>query len=144
MRNSSVSSVQFSRSVVSVSLRPHGLQHARLPCPSPIPRPCSNSCPWVSDAIQPSHPLLSPSPPALNLSQHQGLFRWVSSSHQVAKLLEFQLQSQSFQWIFRMDWEFFLCSRYQSFAVYGVCKYFLPLCSWSFYPFQRIFLINSL
>ena len=53
---------------------------------------------WVSDAIQPSHPLSSPSPPALNLSQHQGLFQWVSSSHQVAKVLEFQLQHQSFQW----------------------------------------------
>ena len=55
----------------------------------------------VSDAIQPSHPLLSPSPPAFNLSQHQGLFRWVSFSHQVAKVLEFQLQYQSFQWVFR-------------------------------------------
>ena len=58
---------------------------------------------WISDAIQPSHPLSSPSPPALNLSQHQGLFKWVSSSHQVAKVLEFQLQHQSFQWIFRTD-----------------------------------------
>ena len=58
---------------------------------------------WVSDTIQPSHPLLSPSPPAFNLSQHQGLFKWVSSSHQVAKELEFQLQHQSFQWIFRTD-----------------------------------------
>ena len=58
---------------------------------------------WVSDAIQPSHPLLSPSPPALNLFQHQGLFKWVSSSHQVAKGLKFQLQHQSFQWIFRTD-----------------------------------------
>ena len=58
---------------------------------------------WVSDAIQPSHPLSSPSPPAFNLSQHQGLFKWVSSSHQVAKVLEFQLQHQSFQWIFRTD-----------------------------------------
>ena len=57
----------------------------------------------VGDAIQPSHPLSSPSPPALNLSQHQGLFRWVSSSHQVAKVLELQLQHQSFQWIFRTD-----------------------------------------
>ena len=51
----------------------------------------------VSDAIQPSHPLLSPSPPAFNLSQHQGLFQRVSSLHQVAKVLEFQLQHQSFQ-----------------------------------------------
>ena len=58
---------------------------------------------WVGNAIQPFHPLLSPSPPDFNLSQHQGLFQWVSSSHQVAKVLEFQLQRQSFQWIFRTD-----------------------------------------
>ena len=55
---------------------------------------------WVGDPIQPSHPLLSPSPPAFNLFQHWGLFQWVSSSYQVAKVLEFQLQHQSFQWIF--------------------------------------------
>ena len=64
---------------------------------------------WVSDATQPSHPLSSPSPLVFNLSQHQGLFKWVSSLHQVAKVLEFQLQHQSFQWtprtdLFRMDW----------------------------------------
>ena len=58
---------------------------------------------WVSDAIHLSHPLLSPSPPAFNLSQDQGLFKWVSSSHHVSKVLEFQLQPQSFQWIFRTD-----------------------------------------
>ena len=57
----------------------------------------------VGDTIQTSHPLSSPSPPTFNLSQHQGLFQWVSSSHQVAKVLEFQLQHQSFQWIFRTD-----------------------------------------
>jgi len=57
---------------------------------------------WVSDAIQPSHPLLPPSPPASNLSHHQGLFQWVSSSHQMAKVLELQLQHQSFWWIFRV------------------------------------------
>ena len=57
----------------------------------------------VGDAIQPSHPLLSPSPPAFNLSQHQGVFQWVSSSHQVAKVLELQFQHQSYQWIFRTD-----------------------------------------
>ena len=56
---------------------------------------------WVGDAIQPSHPLLPHSPPTLNLSQHQGLFQWVSSSHQMAKVLEPQLQY--FQWIFRVD-----------------------------------------
>ena len=58
---------------------------------------------WVGDAIQPSHPLSSPSPPAPNLSQHQGLFQWVNSSHEVAKVLEFQLQHQSFQWTPRTD-----------------------------------------
>ena len=57
----------------------------------------------VSDAIQPSHPLSSPFPPAFNLSQHQDLFQWVSSSHQVAKVLELQLQHLSFKWIFRTE-----------------------------------------
>ena len=85
-------SVQFSCSVVSDSLRPHGLQHARPPRPSPILGVYSNSVRWVIDAIQPSQLLSSPSPPAFNLSQHQGLFKWVSSLHQVAKVLEFQLQ----------------------------------------------------
>ena len=58
---------------------------------------------WAGDAIQPPHPLWSPFPPCLNLSQHKGLYKWVSSSHQVAKVLEFQLQHQSFQWIFKTD-----------------------------------------
>ena len=150
------SSVQFSRSVMSDSLRPHESQEARPPCPSPTPgihcqethlfpwtqgsswnsssvqfSSVAQSCPtlcdpmdcstpglpahnqlpelaqihvhWVSDAIQPSYPLLSLSPPAFNLYQHQGLFHWVSSLHQVAKVLEFQVQHQSFQWIFRAD-----------------------------------------
>ena len=58
---------------------------------------------WVSNAIQPSHPLSSPSPPAFNLSQHQGLVQWVSSLYQVAKALELPLQHQSFQWIFKIS-----------------------------------------
>ena len=58
---------------------------------------------WVSDAIQPSHPLSSPSPPDPKPSQHQGLFQWVNSSHEVAKVLEFQLQDESFQWTPRTD-----------------------------------------
>ena len=58
---------------------------------------------WVSDCIQLSHPLLSPSPLALDISQHQDLFKWVSSSHQVVKVLRLQLQYPSFQWIFRVD-----------------------------------------
>ena len=70
----------FSRSVVSDCLWPRELQHTRPPCPSPaFPESTQTHVRWVSDAIQPSHPLSSPSPPALNLSQHQGLFKWVSS-----------------------------------------------------------------
>ena len=95
--------VQFSHSVVSNSLQPHGLQHGRLPCPSPTPRAYLNSCSltwWY-------HPIISssaiPSLLTFNLSQHQGLFQWVSSLHQVARILEFQLQHQSFQWTFRTD-----------------------------------------
>ena len=83
------SSVQFSCSVVYNSLWPHEPQHTRSPCPSQTPGVYQTHVHWVSDAIQPSHPLSSPSPPALNLSQHQGLFQWVSSSNQVAKVLEF-------------------------------------------------------
>ena len=81
----------------------HGLQHTKSPCPSPTPRAYSNSCPlcqWCHPTIS---SLLSPSPSTLSLSQHQGLFKWVDSSHQVARILEFQLQHQSFQWIYRVD-----------------------------------------
>ena len=74
-----------------------------LPVHHQLPEFTQTHVHWVGDAIQPSHPLSSPSPPAFNLSQHQGLFKWVSSSHQVAKLLEFQLQHQSFQWTPRTD-----------------------------------------
>ena len=95
-------SVQFSCSVMFDSLWPHGQQHARPPCPSPTPGVYSTHIHWVDDAIQPYHPLSS-STPALNPSQHQGLFQWISSLHQVAKILEFQLQHQSFQRTFRAD-----------------------------------------
>ena len=91
--------VQFSCSVVSNSLKPHGLQHSSYQ----LPEPTQTHVHCVGDAIQPSHPLSSPSPSAFNLCQHQGLFKWVSSSYQVANALEFQLQHQSFQWIFRTD-----------------------------------------
>ena len=92
-----ISSAQFSHSVVSDSLRPHESQHARPPCPSPIREFTETHVHRVSDAIQPSHPLLSPSPPAPNPSQNQSLFQWVNSLHEVAKVLEFQLQHHSFQ-----------------------------------------------
>ena len=87
--------------VLSGSLQPHGLQHARLPCHHHLPKLAQTHVHQVSNDIQPSHPLSSPSPPAFNLSQHQGLFQWAGSSHQVVKVLE--LQHQSFQWIFRTD-----------------------------------------
>ena len=79
---------------------------------------------WVGDAIQLSHPLSSPSPPSFNLSQHQGIFKWVSSLDQVAKVLEFQFQHESFQWIFRtnfpyIDWLDLL-------AVQGTLKNIFP------------------
>ena len=75
---------------------------------------------WAGDDIQPSYPFSAPFPPALKLSQHQSLFKWVSSSHQVAKLLEFQLQHQSFQWILRMI--FFRMDSLDLLAVQGTLK----------------------
>ena len=97
------SSVQFHSVIQScLSLQPHGPQQ-RPPCPSPTPWVYSNSCPlswWCHLNISSS---VIPSSPTFNLSQHQGLFTWVSSLHQVAKVLECHLQHQSFQWIFRTD-----------------------------------------
>ena len=97
--------LQFS-SVQSLSrptLRPMNRSTPGLPVHHQLLEFTQTHVHWVNDAIQPSHPLSSPCPPALNLSQHQALFKWVSSLHQVAKVLEFQLQHQSFQWIFRTD-----------------------------------------
>ena len=96
-------SVQFSCLVMSDSLWHHGLQPPGFPVHHPLPEFTQTLVYWVSDAIQPSHLLSSLSPSTLNLCQHQSLFRWVSSSHQVAKVLEFQLQHQSFQWTPRTD-----------------------------------------
>ena len=91
----------FSVAQLCLTLRPHGLQHARLPCSSrSLLKIYAHQ---VGDAIQVSHPLSSPSPPAFNFSQHRGLFQWVSCSHQVAKALELQFQHQSFQCLFRTD-----------------------------------------
>ena len=92
----------FGCSVVCDSLQPHRLQHARLPVLYQLLELAQTHVHWVGDAVQPSH-LSSPSPPALDLSQHQDLFKWVNSSYQVAKVLELQLHHQSFQWIFRID-----------------------------------------
>ena len=97
-RSSSSSLVQS-----SLTLWLHGLHCSTtgFPVPQYVPEFAQTHVHGVSDAIQPSHPLLPPSFPAFNFSQHQGLFQWISSLHQVAKVLE--LQYQSFQWIFRTD-----------------------------------------
>ena len=86
----------FRSSLVSSSLQHHGLQCTSFPALHRLPEPTQTHVHWVDDVIQPSRPVLLPSPPALNLSQHQGLFQRVSSSHQVAKALELQLQHQFF------------------------------------------------
>ena len=92
----------FSCYIMSDSLQPRGLQHTRLLCPSLSPKVCSNSSP-LSQWCHPTVSSSSPSPPALNPSQHQGLSQRAGSLLQVAKVLEVHLQHQSFQWIFRVD-----------------------------------------
>ena len=118
---------QFSCSVMSHSLHPMDCSTPGFPVHHQLTELAQTHGHWVGDAIQPSHPLSSPYPPAFNLSQHQGLFQWVSSSHQVAKVLEFQLQNQSFHEYsglisFRIDWFDFL-------AVQGNLKSLLQHCS---------------
>ena len=86
-----LSSVQFSHAVMSNSLQSHELHHAKPPFHHQLPEFTQTHVHRVDNAIQPSHPLSSPSLPAPNPSQHQNLFQWVNSSHEVAKVLEFQL-----------------------------------------------------
>ena len=107
---------QNSLSISSVQSLSHVWLFNPMDCSTPgfpfylqLLEPAQTHFHWVGDAIQPSHPLLSPFPPAFNVSEHQGLFQWVSSLHHVLKVLELQLQHQSFQWIlglisFRIDW----------------------------------------
>ena len=100
-----ISSVQFS-SVAQLCLTlcdPMDCSTPGFSVHHQLPGPAQTHVHQVSDAIQPACPLTFPSPPTFNLSQHQGLFQWVNSSHQVAKILEFQPQHQSFQWIFKTD-----------------------------------------
>ena len=91
-----------------------------LPVHHQLPECTQTHVHWVRDAIQPSHPLSSPSPPTPNPSQHQSLFQWVNTSHEVAKVLQFQLQHQSFQWTFRTD--FFRIDWFDLLAVQGTLK----------------------
>ena len=109
---------------MSNSFQLHGQWQSRLPCSHCLPELAQTHVHWVGDAIPPSPPLAPFSLPALRFSQHQSLFQWVSSLHQEAKVLELQLQYQSFQWYsglisFRMDWLDLL-------AVQGSLKSLLP------------------
>ena len=90
--------VQFSHSVVADSCNPMDCSMPGLPVHHHLPEFTQTHVHWVSDDIQPSHPLSFPFPPAFNLSRHQVLFKWVTSLNQVAKVLVFQLQHQSLQW----------------------------------------------
>ena len=117
------SSVQFNQSCLTLC-DPMNHSTPGLPVRHQLPEYTQIHVHWVGDAIQPSHPLLSPSPPALNPSQHQGLFQWVNSSHEMAKVLEFQPQispSNEHPGLisFRMDWLDLL-------AVHGTLKSLLP------------------
>ena len=105
--------IQFSCSVMSNSFQPHGLLYSRRPVLY-LPEFAQIHIPWVNDTNQPFHPLSPPSPLAFNLSQHQGLFNWVSSLHQVVKVLELQLQHPGLI-SFRIDWFALL-------AVWGALK----------------------
>ena len=91
-----------------------------LPVHHQLPESAKTHFRWVGDAIQPSHPPSSPSSPVFSLFQHQGLLKWVSSLHKVTKVLEFQLQHQSFQWIFRTD--FLRIDWFDLLAVQGTLK----------------------
>ena len=112
-----IRSVQFSHSVVSNSATPW-----TAACQASLFTTNSKSLLKIMfiESVMPSHPLSSPSPPAFNLSHIQGLFKWLSSSHQLAKVLELQLQHQSFQWIFRTD--FLYDGLVESLAVQGTFK----------------------
>ena len=97
--------VQFSSVAQSCPIlcNPMDCSTPGLPVHQQLPEFNQTHVHWVGDGIQPSHPLSSPSPHSPNPSQHQGLLQWVNSSHEVAKVLEFQLQHQSFQWTPRTD-----------------------------------------
>ena len=123
------SSVEFSRSVVSDSLQPHELQHTRPPCPSPTPGVHSDSCPSVRDAIQPSHPRSSPSPPAPNPSQHQSLSSESALHMRWPKYWSFSfsiIHSKEIPGLisFRMDWYSHLFQNFPQFIVIHTVKGF--------------------
>ena len=131
-----VSSVQFSSVAQSCPTLcdPMDCSTPGLPVHHQLPEFTQTLVHWGGDAIQPSHLLLSPSLPAFNFSQHQGLFKWVNSSHQLARVLEFQLQHQSFQWIFRTDflWDRLVGSAHSPVTPSNLINIFWVSASYSF------------
>ena len=97
------SSVQFSPQLCPTLCNPMDYSTPGFPVHHQLPEIIQTQDHWVSDVIQPSHPLSSPFPSTFNLSQHWGLFKLISSMHQEAKVLEFQYQHESFQWVVRTD-----------------------------------------
>ena len=106
---------------MSNSLRPHGLQHTRPPCPSPTLELTQTQVHRIGDAIQPSYPLSSPSPPTFNLFHHQGLFQWVSSSNQMGQSTGV-LASTSVLPVNTQDWSPFRMDWLDLLAVQGTLK----------------------
>ena len=138
----STSSVQFSCLVLSYSLRPHGLQHTRLR-EHKLPELAQTHSHRLGDAIQPSHPLSSPSPPTFNLSQHQGLFQWVGSLHQVAEVFNFSISpSNEYSGLisFRTDWFDLLAVQgtFKSLLQHHSSKASILQCS-AFFMFQLLY-----
>jgi len=122
-----IPSVKFSHSVISTLWDPMDCSTSGYSVLHHLLELAQTHAHRVGDAIQPSNPLPAPSPPALNLSQHHGLFQWVSSLHQVAKVLELQLQYQCLQWIFRAD--FLSIDWFDLLVVQGTLKSLLQHCS---------------
>ena len=112
----------FSHSVMPILCDPVHCSMMGFPVLHRLPELLQIHVHWVGNAFQTSHPLLSPSPPAFSLSQHQGVSQWVSSSHQGAKVLELQLQYQSFQWTCRID--FFRITVFISLQFKGLSRVF--------------------
>ena len=138
----STSSVQFSCLVLSYSLRPHGLQHTRLR-EHKLPELAQTHSHRLGDAIQPSHPLSSPSPPTFNLSQHQGLFQLVGSLHQVAEVFNFSISpSNEYSGLisFRTDWFDLLAVQgtFKSLLQHHSSKASILQCS-AFFMFQLLY-----
>ena len=108
-----------------------------------LPEFAQNHVHWVGDAIQPSHPVSPCS--ALSLPQHQGLFQWVSSSHQVAKVLEFQLQHQFFQWIFRVDFILYHQGNLEwiTFVIFSLSLCLLQSCVLGYFFINQSWLISN-